>query len=144
MIRFFRIFWAVFWRSIFVLAINAGINYGIARMARSLFVQTDFFIKTRASIGLLPAVIIFTALAVGVGRGQSIILERRSPMSLAQWQQTYFATAACAFIVMISICIVALTASTDFWFAFRMLFSLPMFLLFWIGVSIWQTNSRKT
>ncbi|WP_128292532.1 hypothetical protein [Afifella aestuarii] len=144
MIRFFRIFWAVFWRSIFVLTINAGISYGIARMARSLFVQTEFFIKTRASIGLLPAAIIFTALAVGVGSGQSIILERRSPMSLAQWQQTYFAMAACALIVMISIFVVALTASADFWFAFRVLFSLPMFLLFWIGVSIWQTNSRKT
>ncbi|MFS8143788.1 hypothetical protein ATY78_09835 [Rhizobium sp. R635] len=141
MIIFLRIFCAVLWRSILVLVLNTLVTYWLSHLAGSLLVQTDFLVKARLSLWFLPAGIIFAVLAARVGNADSVLLEKRSPMSFAQWGQTYGSLAGCAFLIVMITCVAALVAETDVWLGLRTLLPLPMFLLFWIAVSVWQAKS---
>ncbi|PDT14658.1 hypothetical protein CO670_21545 [Rhizobium sp. J15] len=141
MISFLRIFCALLWRSVLVLALNAVITYWLSRLASSLLVQTDLLVRLRLSLSFLPAGIIFAVLAARVGNADSVLLERRSPLPLARWGQAYLSLAGCAFLIVVISCIAALVAQTDFWLALRTVLPLPMFLLFWVAVSVWQARS---
>ncbi|MBB5537617.1 hypothetical protein [Rhizobium giardinii] len=141
MIAFLRILWAVLWRSILVLALNTGIIHALSHPLSS---ETELSIKLRLSLTLLPAAIIFGALAARTGNAQSVLLELQSPMSFAQWRQTYAALAGCALLITVVTRIAALSWSTDSWLAFRTLLPLPMFLLVWTGVSIWQAYAPES
>jgi hypothetical protein len=141
---FLRIFGAVAWRSIVILILGAITFYGLS-LVHELFAQSVLSIKLRLSFSLLPAGVIFLILAMRGLKNRYLLLEQHSPMSRLQWQQTYFALAACAFILVTIELIGALALDTGAWFLLRLVLPLPLFLLFWIGISVWQmkASSRK-
>ena len=143
MIRFAQVFWSILWRSIIVLALNSGIAYMLYTLDHSLFEVTASSIKVRRSLTFLPAAIMFAVLAMQIKSIQNILFEQRSPMSSAQWRQTYFGLSACAFSIVIIFCISAVILNIDTWVAIQTLLPLPLFTLFWIAVAIWQARSRS-
>ncbi|MBE1506887.1 hypothetical protein [Rhizobium viscosum] len=140
-IIFVRVFWSIFWRSIVVLALNAVITYGIYASAYSLFVQTEFSVKFRLSLSLLPAAIIFAALAAQYSLVRNPLFERRSLLSSSQWRQTYLGLSLCAFISVIIIGASASLLDTEAWLSLRSLLPLALFSIFWVGAAIWHTQS---
>jgi hypothetical protein len=136
-----RVFWNIFWRSIVVLALNAGITYGIYASAYSLFVQTEFSVKFRLSLSLLPAAIIFAALAAQSSLVQNLLFERRSLLSSSQWRQTYLGLSLCSFVSVIIIGTTAPFLDTAAWLSLRSLLPLALFSIFWVGAAIWHAQS---
>lgn len=143
MIRFGHVFWSILWRSVIVLALNSGIAYLLYKLDHSLFGVTESSIKVRRSLTFLPAAIIFAVLAMQIKGVQNILFEQRSPISNAQWRQTYVALSACAFSIVIIFCISAVTLNIDTWISIQKLLPLPLFTLFWITVAIRQAKSRS-
>ncbi|MBB3609402.1 hypothetical protein [Rhizobium sp. BK602] len=141
MARVVRVFWSIVWRSLVMITLGAGISWGLSELFRSLFVQSEFSIKFRLSLSFLPASIMFALLAMRTNEIRNFLLEQRSAMPIAKWRQTYAGLSACAFIVVIISCVAALTLNTDTWFALRALLPLPLFVLFWVGLAIWQARS---
>ncbi|KEA03350.1 hypothetical protein A6U85_21060 [Agrobacterium sp. 13-626] len=139
MIRFVLVFWSIVWRSLVIIMLSAGITWGLSELLHSLFVQSEFSIKFRLSLTFLPAAFMFAILAMRTVGLRNLLLEQRSVISSAKWRQTYVGLAACAFSIVAISCIAALTTSTDTWFALRTLLPLPLFVLFGVGLAIWQT-----
>ena len=142
MIRFVHVFWSILWRSILVLALNSGIAYTLYTADHSLFEVTANSIKIRHSLTYLPAAVMFAVLAMQIKGTQNMLLEERSPLSNRQWRQTYFGLSACAFGIVIIFCISAVILNIDTWVSIQKLLPLPLFMLFWIAVAIWQAKSR--
>ncbi|MQB40996.1 hypothetical protein [Rhizobium sp. ICMP 5592] len=139
MIRFARVFWSIVWRSLVIIMLGAGISWGLSQLLYSLFVQSEFSIKFRLSLTFLPASIMFALLAMRTNEIRNFLFEQRSGMPSVKWRQTCAGLAVCAFSIVIVSCVAALTLNTDTWFALRALLPLPLFLLFWVGLAIWQT-----
>jgi hypothetical protein len=143
MVRFVQVFWSIFWRSIIILALNSSIAYVLRELDYSLFGGTSHSVQVRRSLTFLPAAIMFTVLAMRIKGNRNTLFERRSSLSSAQWQQTYFRLSACAFSIVIIVCISAMLLNIAAWIAIQTLLPLPLFTLFWIAEAIWQTKSRS-
>lgn len=143
MARFVHVFWSILWRSIIILALNSGIAYMLYKLDHSLFGVTSNSVRVRRSLTFLPAAIMFAMLAMQLKGIQNILFEQRSPMSIVQWQQTYFGLSACAFSIVIISCISAVILNIDAWVAVQKLLPLPLFAFFWIAEAIRQTKSRS-
>ncbi|NTG72271.1 hypothetical protein G6M02_02920 [Agrobacterium rhizogenes] len=143
MVRFVQVFWSIFWRSIIILALNSSIAYVLRELDYSLFGGTSHSVQVRRSLTFLPAAIMFAVLAMRIKGNRNTLFERRSSLSSAQWQQTYFRLSTCAFSIVIIVCISAMLLNIAAWIAIQTLLPLPLFTLFWIAEAIWQTKSRS-
>ncbi|CAN7698464.1 hypothetical protein LJR251_005613 [Rhizobium rhizogenes] len=144
MIRFIRVFWSIVCRSLVIIMLSTGITYGLSELVHSLFARSEFSIKFRLSLTFLPAALMFAILAVWTKGSQNLLFEQRSAMSSAKWRKTYAGLSACAFGIVIISCGAALTVNTDTWFALRAFLPLPLFMLFWVGLAIWQAKPAGT
>ncbi|WP_105381824.1 hypothetical protein [Neorhizobium alkalisoli] len=131
MASYLRILWALFWRSFVILVVNAIITYNLGLLAYASFEQTDSSVRTRMALAFLPAAILFLLLARLRGVAQRLMLETRSPVPVAQWQQAYLTLfAGSAFIVLVSV--IGLMLPTEQWLALRSLLPMPVFVILWL------------
>lgn len=138
MARFVHVLGSIVWRSLVIIILGVGITWGLSELLHSLFVQSEFSIKFRLSLTFLPASIMFAISAMRTNEIRNFLFEQRSAMPSAKWRQTYIWLSACAFSIVAISCVAALTLNTDTWFALRALLPLPLFVLFWVGLAIWQ------
>jgi hypothetical protein len=132
---FFRTLWALFWRSMLVLIINAAATYGLAHLAHAVSEPSDLAVKARLSLAFLPAAILFVLLALNRGMAGALLIEAGSPLSGGQWRRAYLALfAGATFIVIIEI-ITAPILPTDLWMAMRSLLPMLVFVILWLALA---------
>lgn len=140
---FFRVFWSIFWRTVLVLIVNAGVSYAIGMTSHQLSYNTTELIKLRRSLGFFPAAIIFSILAWRSPAFNNGLLRNRSPLDAKRWRETYFVLAALCFVLIFISFAAAYALETGSWLAVQQLTNPTLWLATWIGLSIWQTSKIK-